>query len=404
MVLLAKRLLDVVDGRMVSPARVLVGGERILAVGDFEVPEGATTIDLGDRTLVPGLIDCHTHLSYDLDAKSFDRKVRETAVDAALRGARNARLTLHAGFTTVRDLGSTGFADVALMHAIDNGLVPGPRMFPAAHALSITGGHADVTGLAPGILEEGPHEGVCDGVDQCIQAVRYQIKHGAKVIKICATAGVLSFETSVGAQQFSDEEIAAIVREATRHGMKVAAHAHGTEGILAAVRAGVSSIEHGSMLDDTTVAEMKVHGTWLVPTSYLADAIDLDVLPDLLRRKARMVLPMARASLARAIRAGVPIAFGTDSGVIPHGINAREFAVYVKCGMTPLDAIRTATLSAAKLLGVDDRGEITVGKLADLVACSGNPLEDVTVLEHVDFVMKGGQVVTAPSVETMHAK
>ena len=392
-VLEAAHLLDVVSGELHTPGRILVTGDRITAIGEFESPDGATVLQLGDRTLLPGLIDCHTHLTYDLDRDSFTRTVRTTAADAALRGARNARLTLHAGFTTVRDLGSTGFADIALMRAIDAALVEGPRMFPAAHSLGITGGHADVTGLAPGVLEQRPEDGVCDGVDECVKGVRYQIKHGAKIIKICATAGVLSFETAVGAQQFETAEIEAIVREAARHGLKVAAHAHGTEGILAAVRAGVASIEHGSMLDDETIAAMRQRGTWLVPTSYLAEAIDLSVLPDPLRKKARFVMPLARASLTRAIRAGVKIAFGTDAAVIPHGDNAHEFAVYVKCGMSAVDAIRTATMHAADLLGVNDRGRLVGGALADIVACPGDPLTDVTALERIDFVMKGGAVV-----------
>jgi imidazolonepropionase-like amidohydrolase len=233
-------------------------------------------------------------------------------------------------------------------------------------------------------------------VDECIKAVRYQIKHGAKLIKICATAGVLSFEGPVGAQQFNAEELAAIVAETRRHGLKVAAHAHGTEGILAAVRAGVASIEHGSMLDDETIAAMREHGTYLVPTSYLAEAIDFDILPPPIRRKARFVLPLARASLHRAIQAGVKIAFGTDAAVYPHGLNAREFAVYVKSGMRPLAAIRSATIHAADLLGVEDRGRIAVGQLADLVAVTGDPLADVTVLERIDWVIKGGAVFKAP--------
>lgn len=392
-VLSAARVLDVVRGEFVDPPRVLVVGDRVAAVGAFDVPDGATTIELGDRTLLPGLIDCHTHLCFDLDAKTFERMTTETPAESALRGAGNAKLTLEAGFTTVRDLGARGFADVALMRAIERGLVPGPRVIPAAHALSITGGHTDVTGLAPGVMEQGVENGVCDGVDACVKAVRYQVKHGAKVLKICATAGVLSFEDAVGAQQFDAREIEAIVVEARRHGLRVAAHAHGTDGIRAAIEAGVASIEHGSMLDDDTVAAMKAKGTWLVPTSYLADVLDPDTLPEPLRRKARFVLPLARASLTKAIRSGVGIAFGTDAGVIRHGDNAKEFAIYVKCGMTPLDAIRTATTNAVALLGLNDRGAIEAGKLADLIACDGDPLADVTVLERIDFVMKGGEVV-----------
>jgi imidazolonepropionase-like amidohydrolase len=391
----AARLLDVETGRLVRDAAVMIEGDRIRQVGGA-VSSNAEVLDLGNVTLLPGLIDLHTHLGYDIEGDWVHRPVKETAADVALRGARNARRTLLAGFTTVRDVGSVGFADVALLRAIDNGLIPGPRMFPAGHALGITGGHCDLTGYAPGVAETGPEDGIADGVAGVLRAARYQIKHGAKVIKFCATAGVLSFEGPVGAQQFSDEEMVAIVQEATRHGLNVAAHAHGTEGIKAAVRAGVASIDHGSMLDDEAIRLMVQHGTYLVPTSYLADAVDLGALPAPIRAKAEYILPRARQSLRRAIAAGVNIGFGTDAGVFPHGDNAREFAVLVAQGMSPIDAIRAATIGAATLLGVDDRGRIADGLLADLVAVPGNPLEDVRLLEDVQFVMKGGIVVKRP--------
>jgi imidazolonepropionase-like amidohydrolase len=389
----AAAYIDVEQGKRIEPCVLVLRGDRILDVNPSEVPTGVPIVDLPGITLVPGLIDCHVHLTFDIDPGFQMRAVKETIADAALRGARNAKRTLDAGFTTVRNLGSYGFSDVSLMNAIDQGFVPGPRIVPAGHSLGITGGHADITGFAPGIREGGPEQGIANGVDECVAAVRYQIKHGAKVIKVCATAGVLSFEDSVGAQQFSNEELAAILAEATRHGLKVAAHAHGTEGILAAVRAGVASIEHGSMLSDEICAEMKKRGTWLVPTSYLVDALPIDQLPPQLARKARLILPLARASLAKAIALDVPIAFGTDAAVIPHGENGHEFAVYVKCGMSPAAAIRTATLNAASLLGTDDRGRIVAGKLADLVGVAGDPLQDIHLLERVAFVMKGGQVV-----------
>ncbi len=390
-VIRAARMVDVVKGRLVRDAVVVVAGDRILSVGG-QAPAGAQVIDLGDVTLLPGLMDMHTHLGYDLSKESFIRAVKETALDEALRGARNGRLTLMAGFTTVRNVGSNGFSDVALMRAFDQDLLPGPRVFPAGHALGITGGHCDATGWAPGILELGPEEGVADGIDEVVKAVRYQIKHGAKVIKICATAGVLSYEQSVGAQQYAGDEMRAIVEEAARHGIKVAAHAHGTAGIIAAVEAGVASIDHGSILDSDAIKAMKRKGTYLVPTNYLTRALPLDDLPAPIRAKAEYLIPVMNRSLRMAIKAGVKIAFGTDAGVYPHGDNAREFAAYVEAGMSPLEALRSATTAAADLLGVDDRGVIARGKLADLVAVRGNPLEDISAMEQVAFVMKGGTI------------
>ena len=285
----AARMVDVSRGQLVAPAVVVVSGGKIRSIGASDVPAGARTIDLGDLTLLPGLIDAHTHLTMDISGDWVTRSVRELPADAALRGAHNARLTLLAGFTTVRDVGAGGFADISLMNAIDAGMVIGPRMIPAAHAIGITGGHCDETGWAPGVKELSWKDGVADGVDEVVKAVRYQIKHGAKVIKVCATAGVLSFDATLGAQQLSDEELRAIVQEANRHGLKVAAHAHGTEGIKAAVRAGVASIEHGSMLDDQAIELMKRSGTYLVPTAYLFSTLHFDSMPPAIAAKARQV-------------------------------------------------------------------------------------------------------------------
>lgn len=388
----AARLLDVRAGRIVSGGVVVVQDGKIASVG-AAVPSGARVIDLGDVTLAPGLIDLHTHLTGDIEGNWVLRGVTEGAADAALRGARNAKATVEAGFTTVRDLGSGDFTDVALARAITAGFVPGPRIIPAGHSIGTTGGHCDTTGFAPGLLERDWRGGIADGPDDVLRAVRYQAKHGAQVIKICATAGVLSFESTVGAQQLSDAEMLSVVEEATRHGLRVAAHAHGTAGIKAAVRAGVTSIEHGSILDDEAIALMKDRGTYLVPTTYLVDAIRMDALPPPIRAKAESVLPVARESLRKAIAAGVRIAFGTDAGVYRHGDNARELAVYVRLGMTPIQAIRTATIVAADVLGVSDRGAIEPGQLADLVAVPGDPLADVTAFERVRFVMVGGNVV-----------
>jgi imidazolonepropionase-like amidohydrolase len=390
----AARMLDVTAGRIVEDVVVVVSGERIASVsaGTEDMPQDARVVDLGDVTLMPGFMDMHTHFAYDLDASFFTAPVTETAADVALRAARNAEVTLLAGFTTVRELGSSDFVDVALERARQRGLAVSPRIVPAGHSIGITGGHCDVTGFAPGIRELGPEQGIADGVDEVVQAVRYQIKHGAKVIKICATAGVLSYEESVGAQQLSDEEMRAIVQEAARHGIKVAAHAHGTEGIIAASMAGVASIEHGSILDEQAIDTLKVNGTYLVPTTYLVESLELDALPPPIRAKAESVLPVAVESLQMAIEYGVPIAFGTDAAVYPHGDNAREFGVLVARGMAPIEALRAATTYAADLLRVDDRGVIEPGKLADLVAVPGDPLEDITVTEHVSFVMLGGEI------------
>jgi imidazolonepropionase-like amidohydrolase len=354
-------------------------------------------VDLGDLTLLPGLIDMHTHLTGELGPHSLHAAVHETPADAAFQSVVYARKTLAAGFTTVRDLGSSDFVDVALMHAIERGDVDGPWVFPAGHPISITGGHGDVTGFRPGILPQSPESGVADGVDECIKAVRYQAKYGAKVIKVMATAGVLSFDATVGAQQLSFEELKAICDEAGRHGLKVAAHAHGTEGIKMAVRAGVASIEHGSMLDDEAIALMLEHGTYLVPTQYLVRRLDMTKLPDAWRKKAEELFPIKDASLRRAIERKVKIAFGTDASVFPHGQNAGEFEQYVGMGMTPLEAIRTATINAADLLGVTDRGAIEVGLLADVIGVPGNPLQEVTTLRHVTWVMHGGREVVTPA-------
>jgi imidazolonepropionase-like amidohydrolase len=391
----AARMIDVSSGRVISNAQIVVDGGRITAVNPSALPAGARIIDLGDVTLLPGLIDTHTHLSGEIGPNMLLEPVTDLEVDAAFKAARHARTTIMAGFTTVRDFG--GDVTVALGKAVDRGDVIGPRVIPSRNALGITGGHCDVTGYRPGVLEQGPKDGVADGPWEVVQAVRYQIKHGAQVIKTCATAGVLSMEGPVGAQQYSLEELKAMVDEAARHGVKVAAHAHGTEGIKAAVRAGVASIEHGSMLDAEAIALMKQHGTYLVPTSYLADRINLAVLPPHIRAKAESVLPRARASLREAIANGVKIAFGTDAAVFPHGENAKEFAVYVRAGMSPIQAIRTATVNAADLLGKTDRGTLEAGRLADIIAVRGNPLEEISRIEQVVFVMQGGKVIKDPA-------
>jgi imidazolonepropionase-like amidohydrolase len=392
----AAHMLDVRSGALVDNAVVLISGERITAAGSkLAIPAGAQVIDLGNKTLLPGLIDMHTHLTgdpqdsgYSIVAKSIPR--------VTLTGAKNARITLQAGFTTVRDVGADGYADIGLRDAINDGDVPGPRMAASGPPLSITGGHCDDTMHAPEYKITAL--GVADGVDEALKVTRRNIKYGADVIKICATGGVLSFGDDPRTSQYTLEELKAIISDAHRLGRKAAAHAHGGDGIKLAVLAGVDSIEHGSYIDDEGIRLMKEHKTWLVPTVYLGDWLienaEAIKLPKPLLEKAKVTLPMARQNIARAIKAGVPIAFGTDAAVYPHGLNAREFGILVKLGMTPIQAIRAATLNASELLGWTDRvGTIEAGKFADLIAVDGEPLKDVKTLESVQWVMKGGAVV-----------
>lgn len=393
-VIRAARMFDARTGTIVNGAVIVVEGDRITAVNPDRVPSTDHDMDLGDVTLLPGFIDAHTHLSGEIAANSFTAPVTDLPEQGALAAVKYGWRTVQAGVTTVRDFG--GDATVAYARAIEAGDILGPHVIPSRAALGVTGGHCDVTGFAPGVRELGPKDGVADGPWEVVEAVRYQIKHGAKVIKTCATAGVLSLEGPVGAQQYSLEELEAMVEEAARHGVKVAAHAHGSEGILAAVEAGVASIEHGSMLTDEIIAAMIERGTYLVPTTYLVGRINLDVLPPLVRQKAESILPLAQASVRRAINEGVPIAFGTDAGVYPHGENAGELLKYVEYGMESGRALQTATLYAADLLGTPDRGVLAEGMLADIIAVPGNPVSDISVTQDVRFVMVGGRVVKHP--------
>ncbi len=397
LIITADRIFDAESGNVSGPVRVVVTDGVIASINSDRVPADAQVIELGDRTLMPGLLDMHTHLTADYFTGDHwvTMSVYETAPDWAILGTKFARETLEAGFTTVRDVGALpGFPDVALMKAIDRGTVPGPDMWPAGHYISITGGHCDITGFAPGINELGPKQGIADGVDEVIKAVRYQAKHGVRVIKVCATAGVFSFSNNapIGAQQYSQEELDAIVREAAKLGLKVVAHAHGTDGINAAIRAGVASVDHGSVLSDQSVKLMKEHGTYLVPQAYISDIPLPPDTPPATVAKNDYLIPLANESIRKAYRAGVKMALGTDSGVYRHGDNGREFAALVARDLPEEHVLKMATIYAADLLGVDDRGVIAVGKRADLIAVPGNPLKDISVMEDVRFVMKKGTV------------
>jgi imidazolonepropionase-like amidohydrolase len=351
-------------------------------------------VDLPNATVLPGLIDAHTHLTF---TTNFGYSQLGISVPReALYGARSARVTLDAGFTTVRNVGAHGFTDVALRDAINAGDVPGPRMLVSGPPLSITGGHGD-NNLLP-FEYRASEDGVADGVEGVRHIVRQNIKYGADLIKFMASGGVLSKGDNPQASQYTQEEMKAIVDEAHRLGRKVAAHAHGAQAILWASEAGVDSIEHGSYIDDAGIAAMKKNGTYLVPTLYLMDwffenAGKIGTPPEMIA-KGHAVMPAARKNIARAFAAGVKVGFGTDACVYPHGLNAHEFAVMVKLGMTPLQAIQAATINDADLLGWSDKvGTIEPGKWADIVAVDGDPLADVTTLERVKFVMKGGEVV-----------
>ena len=390
------RLIDVRTGNVTAPAMIVIEGERITAVGsNVAIPANAEVIDLGRMTVLPGLMDCHTHLTFEPDKMGYS-SLGVSIPREALTGAKNARLTVEAGFTTVRNVGANGYTDVALHDAISAGEIPGPRIIASGPAIGITGGHCDDTLLAPEFHHVS--EGAADGISEVMRKTREVIKYGAGVIKICSTGGVLSLGDDPKASQYTLDEMKAIVGEAHRLGRKVAAHAHGGDGIKLAVLAGVDSIEHGTYIDDEAVKLMKERGTYLVPTLYLGDWFlenyqRMGVPPPMVA-KAKEVMPTARKNIARAFAQGVPVAFGTDSAVYPHGLNGHEFAVYVKLGMTPLQAIQTATINAAKLIGWEDRaGALEVGKFADLIAVEGDPLKDVTELERVKFVMKGGVVM-----------
>jgi imidazolonepropionase-like amidohydrolase len=394
----AGRLLDVRTGKTATNQMLVIENEKITSVGPaatFKLPAGSTVIDLPNATVLPGLIDAHTHLTGDPTDFGYSG-LAISVPRSALIGARNARITLEAGFTTVRNVGADGYSDVALRDSINAGDVPGPRMLVSGPPLGITGGHCD-NNLLP-FSYHATEDGVADGVEAVQHKVRETIKYGADLIKICATGGVLSKGDDPNAAQYTLEEMKAIVADAHRLGRKVAAHAHGAQGVIFASEAGVDSVEHGHLMNDEAIATLKKNGTYLVPTLYLMDWHKENAakanLPDFTRKKMEMVSEQGANASKKAFAAGVKIGFGTDAAVYPHGLNAHEFAVYVRLGMTPLQAIQTATINDADLLGWSDKvGTLEPGKWADIIAVDSDPLQDVTALQHVKFVMKGGTVV-----------
>ena len=402
------RLLDVRTGAWRDKVSIVIEDGKVKSIGPMT--PGAGHIDLSQHACLPGFMDMHVHLTGETQ-KQVDM-MRESMTlnpaDHALRAVGMAERTLLAGFTTVRDLGSNEGVNVALKRAIDSGMVKGPRMFTAGKSIATTGGHADPTNslsqrYTRAVGNPGPAEGVVNSVDDARQAVRFRYKEGADLIKVTATGGVLSQARNSQNPQYSDEELRAIVVAAKDYGFRVAAHAHGTEGIKRALRAGVDSIEHGTYMDDEAIALFKKSGAWFVPTisagRFVADkAKDADYYSPLVRPKAAAVGPLIQATFGRAYKAGVKIAFGTDAGVFPHGQNAGEFVLMVEAGMPPLEAIRSATLSAAALLDQTGRlGAVEPGYAADIVAVSGDPLKDIAVLQQVKFVMKDGVVYKSPS-------
>jgi imidazolonepropionase-like amidohydrolase len=400
-VLVAARMFDGKSDAIVDKAVVIVQDGRILNAGSgLVLPRGAKIVDLGDVTLLPGFIDSHTHLTGESGenyVQDFFDGLRRPITEQVFYGAQNARKTLEAGFTTVRDVGSSDDLDVGLRNAINDGLTPGPRMLVARYALGATGGHCDNTGFPPNTFgpEPGMEKGVLHGATEGRQAVRLDIKYGADVIKMCASGGVLSLGDDVAAPQLTDEELTAIIDEAHRLKRKTAAHAHGDLAARSAIKAGIDSIEHGSFMTDETLALMKTKGTFLVPTCMAGQwtGTKLERFPPPIAAKAKAAFEAHDEMFRRAVKSGVKIAFGTDSAVSPHGLNAQEFGLMVALGMTPAAALKTAGPNAAELLGLSDRiGTLDKGKDADIVAVPGDPLKDIHATEKVVFVMKGGKV------------
>jgi imidazolonepropionase-like amidohydrolase len=400
-VLKAAYLFDSKSGRLTNGGMLLVQGERITAIGNAaSAPANARVIDLGDATLMPGFIDAHVHLASEIQKDFYrgfyDQQLR-FPVEQSHYAAVYAKRTLEAGFTTVRNVGASDFIDIGLRNAINAGVIPGPRMITAAHSIGSTGGHCDNSPFPPDLIEPaGPIEGVCNGPEECRAAVRYQMKWGADVIKICASGGVLSESDPVDVPQLTPAELSAIMSEAHTWKRKVAAHAHGDVAAKLAVEAGVDSIEHGSFLTEPTLQLMKQKGVYLVPTRLAIYWIEKQAYsyPPVIAAKARAAAAAHGDMFKLALKIGVPIAFGTDSGVSPHGMNAKEFALLTELGMQPAAALLSGTREAAKLLGLDaEVGTLEAGKFADVVAVKGNVLENIAATEQPVFVMKHGTVV-----------
>ena len=400
------KLVDVRAGSIRRDVTVVVEGGRFKGVeaGDSAATSEAEVVDLKSHTCMPGLMDMHVHLFSQMNPKSYEEQFRLNPTDHAIRSTIYAERTLLAGFTTVRDLGTGYNVSIALKKAIEKGLVEGPRIWNAGQSLATTGGHADRTNGLRGDLmgDPGPVEGVVNGIEDARKGVRQRYKEGADLIKITATGGILSVAKSGQNPQFTEHEIREIVTTATDYDFHVAAHAHGAEGMKRAIRAGVRSIEHATLADDEAIELFKKHGAWYVPTlavaRFAAEKAEIPgYFPEVVRAKATSLGPRAQATFGRAYRAGVKIAFGTDSGVTPHGENAKEFRYMVDAGMPPLAAIRSATLGAAELLGIEDElGAIEEGKLADVVATPEDPTKDIETMTRVSFVMKGGEIYKRP--------